>query len=241
MNLREASERVKTLEGTEMATVTRPTQLLARKLAGKDPSFEDLEILTMAVSRESDRLILQESLQTIAESFGDAVAVNGEEYGEHEPGTVTYHSLCGPLAVTRSTYRQTGVHNGPTVVPLEFQAGLMERGTPALAKAASLGYAKHELRGVLEDLEAAHRAPPSRATMDRMARRLAERAHTVAPTIERTLRRQETLPPGAHGIVMGLDRGSVPMAEARPEGRHRRPHGALGPSRTSARLRRPST
>lgn len=218
MNLREASERVKTLEGMEMATVTRPTQVLARKLAGKNASFEDLEILTMAVSREADRLILQEALQTIAESFGDAVAVNGEEYGVHEPGSVTYHSLCGPLVVTRSTYRQTGVHNGPTVVPLEFQAGLMERGTPALAKAASLGYAKHELRGVVEDLEAAHRAPPSRATMDRMARRLAENAHSEAPTIERTLRRQETLPAGAHGIVMGLDRGSVPMAEERPEG-----------------------
>lgn len=153
----------------------------------------------MAVSRESDRLILEEALRTVSESFGDAVSVNGEEYGEHEPGTVTYHSLCGPLAVTRSTYRQTGVRNGPTVVPLELQAGLMERSTPALAKAASLGYVKHELRGVLEDLEAAHRAPPSRATMDRMARRLAEQAHTEAPTIDRTLRRQEVLSEGAHG------------------------------------------
>ena len=218
MNLREASERVKTLEGTEMATVTRPTQALARKLAGKDASFEDLEILTMAVSRESDRLILQEALRTVSESFGDAVSVNGEEYGEHELGTVNYHSLCGPLTVTRSTYRQAGVRNGPTVVPLELQAGLMERGTPALAKAAALGYAKHELRGVLEDLEAAHRAPPSRATMDRMARRLAAEAHTEAPTIERTLRRQEAIPEGAHGVVIGLDRGSVPMAESRPEG-----------------------
>ena len=218
MNLREASERVKMLEGREMTTVTRPTQALALKLAGKNPSFEDLEILTMAVSRESDRLILQEALQTLSESFGDAVSVHGEEYGEHEPGAVTYHSLCGPLAVTRSTYRQTGVRNGPTVVPLELQAALMERGTPALAKAASLGYAKHDLRGVVEDLHAAHRDPPSRATLDRMARRLAEHAHTEAPIIERTLRRQETLPEGAHGLVIGLDRGSVPMAETRPAG-----------------------
>ena len=218
MNLREASTQVKSLERLELETVSRPTQTLVRKLLGPDASFEDLEVMTMAVSRESDRLLLQDALRTMSESFGDAVSIHGETYVQHEPGAVIYHSLCGPLAVTRSTYRQTGVRNGPTRVPLDLQAGLIERGTPAMAKAAALGYAKHDLRGVVEDLEAAHRAPPSRATMDRMARRIAEQAHTEAPMIERTIRRQETLPEGAHGIVVGLDRGSVPMAEARPEG-----------------------
>ena len=35
-----------------------------------------------------------------------------------------YHSLCGAVEVRRDTYRLAGVHNGPTVVPLEIEAGI---------------------------------------------------------------------------------------------------------------------
>ena len=136
----------------------------------------------------------------------------------HEPGHIPYHSLCGTLKVARATYRLTGVRNGPTVVPLDLAAGLIERGTPALAKAVALGYAKHDMRDLDEDLQAAQRLPPSRATMERMARQIAADADAQAPVIERAVRLQERLPDGAHGIVIGLDRGSVPMAEERAAG-----------------------
>ena len=75
MNLREASTQVKSLERLELETVSRPTQTLVRKLLGPDASFEDLEVMTMAVSRESDRLILEDALRTMSESFGDAVSI----------------------------------------------------------------------------------------------------------------------------------------------------------------------
>ena len=68
-----------------------------------------------------------------------------------------YHSLLGPLEVTRATYRQAGVRNGPTVVPLELIAGLAESTTPALAFSIALGYSRSDMREHLDNLEAAHR------------------------------------------------------------------------------------
>lgn len=215
MNFREASALVGAQGDETLTRMSTMSRALARTLAGENASFEDLEMLTLAISRESDRRALQAELQQIANTFGDGVAVNGESYVRHEAGHVGYHSLCGTLHIARATYRQTGVRNGPTVVPLDLVTGMIERGTPAMAKAVALGYAKHELRGVGEDLEVAHRSPPSRATMERMARQMAAEAHAQIPVIERAVRLQEQLPDGAHGIVIGLDRGSVPMAEER--------------------------
>ena len=215
MNLREASARVCADDSDTIATITTMSRALAHKLAGENAPFEDIELLTLAVSRECDRRVLEAELQAIERTFGDAVAVSGATYIRHEAGRIGYHSLCGTLHVERATYRQTGVRNGSTVVPLDLAAGMIERGTPAMAKAAALGYAKHDMRDVSEDLEAAHRLPPSRATMERMARQIAADAHAQAPVIERAVRLQERLPEGAHAIVIGLDRGSVPMAEER--------------------------
>lgn len=215
MNFREASERV-CADGEEtLATMSKLSRALARNLAGENATFEDLEMLTLAISAECDRRALRDELQAVEGTFGDAVTVDGTIYVRHETGRVDYHSLCGKLHVARATYRQTGVRNGLTVVPLDLATGMIERGTPAMAKAIALGYAKHELRGVGEDLDAALRAHPSRATMERMARRMAEEAHAHLPVIERAVRLQEQLPEGAHGVVIGLDRGSVPMAEER--------------------------
>lgn len=66
-----------------------------------------------------------------------------------------------------------------------------------------------------ESLGAAHRVPPPRATLERMAKRLAKAAHSAAPRVEALLRQAEQLPEGAKAICIGLDRTSVPMAEER--------------------------
>ena len=215
MNLREASALACANGDAVLTTMASLSRELSRTLVGENASFEDLEILTLAISREVDRRRLEMELQAVSDTFGDRVAIDGEVYVRHQAGRIGYHSLGGTLRVTRSTYRKTGVHNGPTVVPLDLVLGLIERGTPAMARAIALGYAKHELRGVVEDLETAHRLPPSRATMERMARSMAAEAHHHIPVIERAVRLQEQLPDGAHGVVVGLDRGSVPMAEER--------------------------
>src|SRR5690606_6364932 len=75
-----------------------------------------------------------------------------------------------------------------------------------------------------EMMQAAERIPPSRATLERMAQQIGGKAVEQAPVIERVLRRHEKPPEDACGIVVGLDRTSVPMMEeADPQAPPRKP------------------
>jgi hypothetical protein len=177
------------------------------------------------------RQLLQADLQTRADrlaEFGELV-IDGVLYRRHEEGEVAYYSLSGPLPVRRYTARRAGEHNGPTVVPVELEAGLVEGATPALAFNVALGYGKHDLRSHLEDLGAAHRIPPSRTTLEHLAKRIGREVRREVPRIEPVVRRQEQVSEEAVAISAGLDRTSVPMEEPRP---------ADQPPKTSHKTRR---
>jgi hypothetical protein len=181
-------------------------------------SFADRERAVLAAANEVCRVTLEAALQAMAEAQPERVRIDGVEYLRHEAGTVAYHSLCGPLEVRRATYREVGVHNGPTVVPLELATGLIEGATPALAFRVALGYAQGPGRQAEEQMHADHRQPPSRSTLERLGKAIGTHTHRVAPRIEAVVRPAEVLPAGAHAIVVGLDRTTVPMEEPRPAG-----------------------
>jgi len=196
--------------------------------------FAEQEQVTLMLLDEAGRGVLEGQLREIASSFGDEVLVEGVPYKRHLNGTEIYHSLSGPLAVPRDTYRQKGVHNGPTVVPMELYAGIVEGATPALGYNVAHGYAQHDMRQHGEALSTAHRVPPPRATLERLAKRIAAAATEQAPRLESKLRRAEKVPDGAHAISLGLDRTSAPMAEKRPEDAPPKPE----PKRTKPRVRK---
>ena len=209
--------RMKLLAKDEVQAALKTIQLAARKVL-PEGSFGLREEATLALLEEAARVVLQQELSTIAASFGDRILVDGVEYKRHEPGSGQYASLNGPLNLPRDTYRKVGERNGPTVVPLELVAGLVEGATPAMAYNVADGYAQRDMRQHGHALELAHRLPPPRATLERMAKRIALAVHEAAPRVERVLRRGELVPDGARGISIGLDRTSVPMAEERPAG-----------------------
>lgn len=195
--------------------------------------FAEQEQVTLTLLDEAGRGVLEEQLGEIARSFGDEVLVDGVPYKRHLPGTGIYHSLSGGLEVLRDTYRQQGVRNGPTVVPLELVAGIVEGATPALAFNVAHGYAQHDMRQHGDALSTAYRVPPPRATLERLAKRIAAAATEQAPRIESNLRRAEKVPEGAYAIAVGLDRTSTPMAEERPEDAPPKPE----PKRSKPRVR----
>jgi hypothetical protein len=198
-------------------------------------SFGDREVHALAISNEVVRAFLQQDLQEMSDGLVGEVTVDGVPYKEHEPGTVTYHSLCGPLQVQRPSFRQIGVHNGPIEIPLELAAGLVEGATPAMAYNVTHGYAQHDMRIHGETLESAHRLPPSRTTLERIAKRIAEAAVEQSPRIEPIVRRAERVPEEAVAVSMGLDRTSAPMIEDRPEDAPPKPE----PERRRPRVRNP--
>ena len=60
--------------------------------------------------------------------IGDELSIEGKLYRRHSKKMPhgRYHGLCGTLMVPRALYREAGIRNGPTVVPLELDAGLVE-------------------------------------------------------------------------------------------------------------------
>jgi len=102
------------------------------------------------------------------------------------------------------------------VIALELAVGLVEGATPALASSVAHGYALHDMRAHVDSLQAAHRLPPSRATLERIANRVAGAGVKEAMRIEAIVRRTEKLTPDAVAISIGLDRTSTLMIEDRP-------------------------
>ena len=209
----------------------------ALRKALPEGSFGEREAHAHAINEEALRRVLQEELQAMSDGFGEEVLVDGMPYKLHEPGTDTYHSLCGPLEVSRSSYRKIGVHNGPIVIALELAAGRVEGATPALGHSVAHGYAQHDMRVHLETLEVAYRVPPSRTTLERIAKRVANRAIEQATGIETSLRRREKVPADAVAVSIGLDRTSAAMIEDRPtdappkpERKRRRPRERSAPA-----------
>jgi hypothetical protein len=190
-------------------------RMLARAVgkAVSSNAFADVERTALEIGNEAIRRVLEAALQRSADRDAASVTLGVETYRRHEVGTVKYHSLCGPLVVKRATYRRVGVRNGPTIVPLELREGLIERATPAFAYVIARGYAKDPTRSVRSDLIAAHRQPPSRATLERMAKAIGLEAKELVPTIEESVRAAEMIPDETVAITLGLDRTSVPMEE----------------------------
>jgi hypothetical protein len=163
-------------------------------------------------------------LDELSKEFdAEYLVIDGVQYKRHEIGAVEYHSLCGSMKIERYTYRQAGVRNGPTVVPMELAAGLMERATPALAFRAALGDAQCPGRQWEEQLRASHRRPPSRSTLERIAKKIGETVRKAAPEILPVVRGEEKIHEDAVALSIGLDRTTIPMEEKLRKGDIRDP------------------
>lgn len=186
--------------------------------------FVEFEQTLLALCNEAGRRILSKRLERISEQFdSDGLMIDGVSYKRHELGQVEYHSLCGSMQVERYTYRLAAVRNGPTVVPMELAAGLMERATPALAFRAALGDAQCPGRQWEEQLRASHRLPPSRSTLERLAKKIGETVRKAAPEILSVVRSQEEIDEDAVALSIGLDRTTIPMEEKLRKGDVRDP------------------
>lgn len=197
-------------------------------LATMTGTFEVREKAALEIANEVVRRWTQRDLTRIAVRYGDEVVVDGQRYRRHAAGTRKYHSLCGPVEIRRHTYRLVGAHNGPTIVPLELEAGIVSNATPAFAGSALQAFAMMPLRDYEDQMRAAFRTVPARSTLERICKRTGadlERAHII----EHVVRSSESLPDGACSISIGLDRTTIPMAEVQQ---------ARRPRKTSAHVRR---
>jgi hypothetical protein len=202
-----------------MADLVRAVRRVVECQVKAEASFGDREAAALRVTNEATRQYLVQELQAMSDGYADELLIDGVLFRRcHNPGEGLYHSLNGLLPVMRATYRPVGQRNGPTVVPLELEAGLVERSTPALGYSIALNLGKETSRDYVETMDAAHRRVPSRSTIERIGKAVGAAARQAAPKIERYLRQSEGVPEGTVAISVGLDRTTVPFEEEREEG-----------------------
>ena len=120
-----------------------------------DSDFSSREEQTFNWTNEVGRRHLAANLQAMSDGFSDRLRIKRREdeadctveelglnwraYHLHHRAPRVYFTLCGPLKLERSTYREVGLYNGPTVVPLDLKVGFLEGLSPLLAKSVALG------------------------------------------------------------------------------------------------------
>lgn len=221
------------------AIVTRPDELGAKLEAlneylmtlrgGGQPALE---------FREAERAIRRACAAIECAATGRAlkayepaapeVEVEGRRYRRLESSNeVTYVGMAGGVRVRRQLYREMGVRNGPTIVPLELNAGIVEGlMTPEAAQADA------HLTQALPSREAKERAerlgvlPLSRTSMARVGNAMGERWEANSLEAEDHLMGEFEVPSEAVAVSASIDRVSVPMEEPRKRRRGRPRKGA---------------
>lgn len=192
---------------------------LARERCGENPDFSAHSAAAMAVM--ADAMWLSEE-QRLKELVTDAprIVVDGEPYSAlSQPSSVVVHGLWGSHEIEEPLFRREGVHNGPTVKPLEKRLGLANRSLlPDLASAAGT------LMGSLTDRET-HATlvrlgfrPPSRATLEKRVGGMLDEMAIDPRALEEASRQSEVIDFEVGAISCGMDRMAVRTDETLPEG-----------------------
>lgn len=166
---------------------------------GSELTFEQRRDAAVAVTNDSLWLDEERDLQSLV-TRADEVEVEGKRYRRLEqPSSAEYRGRWGAHHVEEPLYRLEGVHNGPTIKPVELHAGVVENMTPDLARIVGELSAEQTSRQVVATLRTVGLEPASRAPLEK---------HEEAARIA------EALPKGVFAISCGMDRGAVRMVEA---------------------------
>ena len=134
----------------------------------------------------------------------------------------TYAGMPGGLRVERYLYREVGVRNGPTIVPLELRAGIVEGLlTPLAAQATAFLTQALPSRDAKEVTNRLGVLPVSRTTLARTAEAMGQRWEEHRLDAEDAVMASFEVPEEAVAVSVSVDRVSVPMAEPRTPRRTR--------------------
>jgi hypothetical protein len=184
-----------------------------RERLGSGATFEQRRDAAAALA--SDALWLDED-EDLHENLTTAeqVEVDGRTYQRLEqPSSATYYGRWGHHEIEEPLYREVGVHNGPTIKPIELRVGIIEHMTPDMARIVGELSADKSSRGVERTLRATGLVPPSRAFLAKHTTEMSIEIADQVRDLEAVARATEVLPAEVASVSSGLDRMSVRMAE----------------------------
>lgn len=149
----------------------------------------------------------------------------------------TYHSAAGPFAVTRSLYREE--RNGPTFDPVSAKLGLVRgRWLPGAASQMAYLLAQGTSRDAQETARQLGRLPDSRSSFERVGHEVGAMYVSRHAEVDQELIESFILPDAAAGVVVSLDRVSVPLEEPLPGARSPRTRTRRNDAKSSSSRKR---
>jgi len=149
------------------------------------------------------------------EPIAEVVEVGGRQYRRmRDRSRGAYFGLRGAMKVDRHLYREVGVRNGPTIVPLDLSAGLVDGlWTPLAAAAAGHLLQSEPSRDAVQTCRALRVMPYSRSSLERGGDGLGQRWEEIRGHAEDQLIAGFEVPEEATTISVSVDRVSLPMEE----------------------------
>ena len=153
----------------------------------------------------------------VCEPAAEVVEFDGRRYKRlAEASEVTCFGMAGGLRVSRHLYREVGVRNGPTIVPMELNAGIVEGlMTPEAAQADAYLAQALPSREAKETARRLGVLPASRTSMARVGNAMGQRWEAKRLEAEDHLMNTFEVPQESVSVSVSVDRVSVPMEEPR--------------------------
>jgi hypothetical protein len=187
-----------------------------RNDAAAEPDFAagELRLMTLVAGLETAAL---GSMLASLDPTAPRIEFGGRTYRRlNQRAESTYVGLRGEVQINRGLYRQEKLRNGPTVVPLDLRAGIVDgRFTPAAAEGlarVAQAIPSREAETMCASLGV---LPVSRSTHFRVGVSVGGRWEELRDEVEPILADQMELPETAAAMSVSVDRISLPMAEAR--------------------------
>jgi hypothetical protein len=180
---------------------------------GPNSTFEQRNNMAAEIMREGLHRREGDDLRGMKTDEEEVDEEDGRWRRLEQSSSATYFGRWGPHEIAEPLYRKVGVHNGPTMKPIERRVGIIEHMTPDMASIVGALGACHSSREVERILERTGLVPPGRAFLDKRGSRLAQGIAADAAALEVAARANETIPAEVASVSCGLDRLSVRVNE----------------------------
>lgn len=178
---------------------------------GPKETFEAFEVRLHQSMQAVERELLAEDLQR-ADVDAEAIVVHGTTLRRALRSEQTYMTAAGPVSVMRTLYKDRSDPAERAVVPMELRAGIVAGfWTPNAANQAAWIVAQMTPKTGEDLLRRMGNMAPSKSTLDRLPKELAERVNDDRAGFEAELRDAMIVPERATTVMVSLDGVLAPM------------------------------
>lgn len=178
---------------------------------GPKETFEAFEARLHSSLQEVEREVLAEDLAR-ADVDAEAIVVHGATLRRVLRAEQEYMTSAGPVSVMRTLYRDRSDPGERAVVPMELRVGIIDGfWTPNAAKQAAWVVAQMTPKTGEELFARLGNMAPSKSSLDRLPKELAERVDEDRKGFEADLRAAMVIPERATTVMVSLDGVLAPM------------------------------